>query len=151
MLQLPLYVEIAAKKKLPPGWKPTGLADRCKIKVQTGEKWWELPKVHAECVFRELIYQESTLAYYAWCWGNTRNGSWRPWPDMRTNINRYMIDVEHLEQINIDTARKRKIKLEDAEDGLLSNVDVVNALARCRLSTQHDHQHIMANSMTLHG
>ena len=108
-LKLPLYVEIAIKNQLPPGWKPTGLAERCKIKVQFGEKWWELPKVHAECVFGQLIYQETTTAYYAWCWGKTRNGSWQPCgSDMRTNINRYTIDVEHLVQVNIDNGRKRK-------------------------------------------
>ena len=111
MIQLPLYVEIAIKNELPPGWNPTGLAERCKIKVHFGKGsrawWWELPKVHTECVFAQLLDKETTLAYYAWCWGKTRDGSWH--------------------------ARKRKMRIEDAQDETLINVELVNALARCKL------------------
>ena len=52
---------------------------------------------------------------------------------MRTNINRYVIDFGHLVQVNIDNGRKKAIRLEDAEDPTLIDVELVNALARCKL------------------
>ena len=81
--------------------------------------------------------QDTTRANYAWCWGDTKPGSWRPFgPDMRTNINRYEIDVVQLVQVNIDNGRMRKIKLEDAEDERVVNEDLVHlvhALEQCKL------------------
>ena len=115
--RLPFYVEIAVKNQLPPDWHRTGRTERCKIKVQYGNNWLELPEMQAECVFAQLMYEEKTQAYYAWCWGKQRDGSWQPGGSaMRTNINRYMIDVEKCEQVNIDNRRTRKIKLECVED-----------------------------------
>ena len=113
----PPYVEIAIKNELPPDWVWTGLTEHFKIKVQFNKNWWELPLVQAECVFAQLMNTQNAQAYYAWCWGKQRDGSWQPGGSaMRTNINRYMIDVEKCEQVNIDNRRTRKIKLECAED-----------------------------------
>ena len=107
------YVKSAIRSALPPGWNPTGLAERVKIKVLIGKNWWQLPKVHAECVFGQLMSKNTTRANYAWCWGDTRSGSWRPFgPDMTTNINRYEIDVVQLVQfvaIFADVVRKVRI------------------------------------------
>ena len=64
--EMPFYVKIAIEEALPAGWTLTGLAERAKIKVQIGRKWWQLPKVHAECVFGQLIHRDTTLAKYAW-------------------------------------------------------------------------------------
>ena len=133
-IQLPFYVDIAMNNRLPPGWFPTGLAERIKIKVQFGKNWWELPKVHAECVFGQVMYEETIQAYYAWCWGKTKAESWQPdGHAFRTNINRYKIDFGNLVQVNIDNGRKKAIRLEDAEDPTLIDVELVNALARCKL------------------
>ena len=87
--------------------------------------------MHAECVFGQLIYQDTTLAKYAWCWGDTREGSWRA--QIGYNINRYQIDVENLMQVNIDNGRMRKIRLEGVADESVADVDLVNALAMCKL------------------
>ena len=129
--EMPFYVKIAIENALPGGWTVTGLAERIKIKVQIGKKWWQLPKVHAECVFGQLIYRDTTLAKYAWCWGDTREGSWRA--QTGYNINRYQIDVENLMQVNIDNGRLRKIRLEGVADESVADVALVNALAMCKL------------------
>ena len=121
-MDLPLYVWMAINDTLPPGWKPTGLTERYKIKVQFGKTWWELPMVQAECVFAQFRYTKTKVAYYAWCWGDERLGSWQPGgSNMKTNINRYIIDAENSEnsvQFNIDNGRKRTIKIEDTQEGL---------------------------------
>ena len=129
--EMPFYVKIAIEEALPAGWTLTGLAERAKIKVLIGRKWWQLPKVHAECVFGQLIYRDTTLANYAWCWGDTREGSWRT--QTGYNINRYQIDAENLMQVNIDNGRMRKIRLEGVADESAADVDLVNALAMCKL------------------
>ena len=129
--EMPFYVKIAIENALPGGWTVTGLAERIKIKVQIGKKWWQLPKVHAECVFGQLIYRDTTVAKYAWCWGDTREGSWRA--QTGYNINRYQIDVENLMQLNIDNGRMRKIRLEGVANESVADVDLVNALAMCKL------------------
>ena len=129
--EMPFYVKIAIENALPGGWTVTGLAERIKIKVQIGKKWWQLPKVHAECVFGQLIYRDTTLANYAWCWGDTREGSWRT--QTGYNINRYQIDAENLMQVNIDNGRMRKIRLEGVADESVADVALVNALAMCKL------------------
>ena len=129
--EMPFYVKIAIENALPGGWTVTGLAERIKIKVQIGKKWWQLPKVHAECVFGQLIYRDTTLANYAWCWGDTREGSWRT--QTGYNINRYQIDAENLMQVNIDNGRLRKIRLEGVADESVADVALVNALAMCKL------------------
>ena len=129
--EMPFYVKIAIENALPGGWTLTGLAERIKIKVQIGKKWWQLPKVHVECVFGQLIYRDTTLAKYAWCWGDTREGSWRA--QTGYNINRYQIDVENLMQVNIDNGRMRKIRLEGVADESAADVELVNALAMCKL------------------
>ena len=134
-MDLPLYVWMAINDTLPPGWMPTGLTERYKIKVQFGKTWWELPMVQAECVFLQFRYTKTKAAYYAWCWGDERLGSWQPGgPNMKTNISRYIIDAENSEnsvQFNIDNGRKRTIKIEDTHDGL-KNLE--NLLARqCKL------------------
>ena len=131
-MDLPLYVWMAINDTLPPGWKPTGLTERYKIKVQFGKTWWELPMVQAECVFLQFRYTKTKAAYYAWCWGDERLGSWQPGgPNMKTNISRYIIDAENSVQFNIDNDRKRTIKIEDTEDGL---DELENLLARqCKL------------------
>ena len=130
-MDVPDYIWMAINDTLPCGWKPTGLTERYKIKVQFGKNWWELPMVQAECVFAQLCDTKNTTAYYAWCWGETRYGSWHPWgPNMRTNINRYIIDVRNLVQFNIDNARQRTIKIEDSQDGLDS---LRYKLASCKL------------------
>ena len=130
-VELPFYVKIAIDNELPAGWNPTGLAESIKIKVLIGKNWWQLPKVHAECVFGQLIYRDTTLAKYAWCWGDTREGSWRA--QTGYNINRYQIDFENLMQLNIDNGRMRKIRLEGAAGESVADVDLVNALAMCKL------------------
>ena len=129
--ETPFYVKIAIENALPGGWTLTGLAERIKIKVEIGKKWWRLPKVHAECVFGQLIYRDTTLANYAWCWGDTREGSWRT--QTGYNINRYQIDAENLMQVNIDNGRLRKIRLEGVADESVADVALVNALAMCKL------------------
>jgi hypothetical protein len=129
--EMPFYVKIAIEEALPAGWTVTGLAERAKIKVRIGRKWWQLPKVHAECVFGQLIHRDTTLAKYAWCWGDAREGSWRA--QTGYNINRYQIDVENLMQVNIDNGRMRKIRLEGVADESAADVDLVNALAMCKL------------------
>ena len=129
--EMPFYVKIAIENALPGGWTVTGLAERIKIKVQIGKKWWQFPKVHAECVFGQLIYRDTTLANYAWCWGDTREGSWRT--QTGYNINRYQIDAENLMQVNIDNGRLRKIRLEGVADESVADVALVNALAMCKL------------------
>ena len=87
--------------------------------------------MHAECVFGQLIYRDTTLANYAWCWGDTREGSWRT--QTGYNINRYQIDAENLMQVNIDNGRLRKIRLEGVADESVADVALVNALAMCKL------------------
>ena len=135
-VELPFYVKIAIDNELPAGWTPTGLAESIKIKVLIGKNWWQLPKVHAECVFGQLIYKNTTIANYAWCWGDTRTrpGSWRPHgSDMETNINRYMIDAEKRVQFNIDNGRKREIMFEGASDETLEVMALVTKLGQCKL------------------
>ena len=77
------------------------------------------------------MYQDTTRANYAWCWGYIRDGSWRA--QTGYNINRYQIDVENLMQVNIDNGRMRKIRLEGVADESVADVDLVNALAMCKL------------------
>ena len=135
-VELPFYVKIAIDNELPAGWTPTGLAESIKIKVLIGKNWWQLPKVHAECVFGQLIYKNTTIANYAWCWGDTRTrpGSWRPHgPDMETNINRYMIDAEKRVQFNIDNGRKREVMFEGASDETPEVLALVTKLGQCKL------------------
>ena len=135
-VELPFYVKIAIDNELPDGWIPTRLAESIKIKVRIGKNWWQLPEVHAECVFGQLIYKKTTIANYAWCWGETRTrpGSWRPHgPNMETNINRYMIDVENRVQFNIDNGRKREIMFEGAPHETCSVEALAAKLGQCKL------------------
>ena len=136
---VPWYVDVAIKNRLPPWLQSTGLAERYKIKVQFPKYWWTLPKEQAECVFWQVMNQNAAVAHYAWCWGDTRQGSWQPREThFKTNINRYAIDVQQLVQVNIDNGRTRKIMVEKAEDTFSDGDEVFiellgNRLARCKL------------------
>ena len=137
--RVPWYVDVAINKRLPPWLQPTGLAEHYKIKVKFPKSWWTLPKEQAECVFWQVVNQNATVANYAWCWGDTKLGSWQPRNShFKTNINRYAIDVEKLVQVNIDNMREREIIVEKAEDTLSDGDEVliellVNRLAKCKL------------------
>ena len=127
----PFYVVMAINDRLPNGWKRTGLAEHIKISVQFGRKWWTLPMVQAECIIAQVLQQKTPVAYYAWCWGDTRYGSWQyGGPNMRTNINRYAIDVTRLLQVNIDNGRERNVIIEDTREDFRALVD---SLAHCKL------------------
>ena len=47
---------------------------------------------------------------YTWDWGASRPGPFAPAGE-QTSINRYMIDFQTWEQVNIDNGRRRSVRL----------------------------------------
>ena len=47
---------------------------------------------------------------YTWDWGASRPGSFAPEGE-QTSINRYRIDFQTWEQVNIDNGRRRSVRL----------------------------------------
>ena len=70
--------------------------------------WWAIPADMSEAIYEKYINDED--AGFTWDWGSSRAGSWRP-EGGETSINRYIIDFETWEQRNIDTDRRRSVRV----------------------------------------
>ena len=71
-------------------------------------KWWSIPTDMSAQIYG--LYKSGQNAVYTWDWGDSREGTWRP-DDEITSINRYIIDFETMEQKNLDTDRKRSVRI----------------------------------------
>ena len=79
------------------------------IEVSFGRgMFWSLPQEMSKQIYEK--YQSGENAGYTWDWGDSRTGTWRP-DDEPTSLNRYVIDFDKMEQTNIDTDRKRSIRI----------------------------------------
>ena len=70
--------------------------------------FWSLPPEMSKQIYEK--YQSGENAVYTWDWGDSTAGTWRP-DDKPTPISRYVIDFDTMEQTNIDTDRKRSIRI----------------------------------------
>ena len=62
-------------------------------------------------------YMEGEDVGYVWDWGpDGRDGSWAP-DGRATKLNRYKIDFQAWEQVNIDTDRRRTVRLSWVTEG----------------------------------
>jgi hypothetical protein len=79
------------------------------IQVARGHgMWWSVPAEMSKQLYESYANNED--AVYTWDWGDTRQGAWKP-DDEETSISRYIVDFVSCEQRNIDTDRKRSIRL----------------------------------------
>ena len=70
--------------------------------------WWSIPWEMSQALYEKHLQGQD--AGYTWDWGEDRIGSWRP-DDQKTSINRYVIDFDKMEQENIDSGRRRTIRI----------------------------------------
>ena len=70
--------------------------------------WWSIPAGESKRMYDQ--YVEGLDVVYTWDWGNSRLGSF-VLDGEPTSINRYMIDFETWEQVNIDNNRRRSVRL----------------------------------------
>ena len=71
--------------------------------------WWALPQDMSQKLYDKYRADEVDIGY-AWDWGDSRIGSWRP-EDEDTSINRYLLDFEAGIQRNIDNNRHRTMRI----------------------------------------
>ena len=72
------------------------------------DMWWSMPAVMSAQIYQKYLNSED--AGYTWHWGDSRPGSWAPEGEV-TSINRYTIDFQTWEQVNIDNGRRRSVRL----------------------------------------
>ena len=70
--------------------------------------WWSLPPEMSAQIYDK--YKSAENAGYTWDWGDSREGTWRP-HDEPTSINRYIINFETMEHMNLDTEWKRSVRI----------------------------------------
>ena len=72
------------------------------------DMWWSMPAVMSAQVYQKYLNSEN--AGCTWDFGDSRPGSWAPEGEM-ASINRYTIDFQTWEQVNIDNGRRRSVRL----------------------------------------
>ena len=73
------------------------------------DQWWSIPKELSQGLVEKM--REGQNAGYTWDWGeNGRVGSWKH-DEQETSINRYILDFVTMTQTNIDSGRKRSIRI----------------------------------------
>ena len=73
------------------------------------DQWWSIPKELSQGLVEKM--REGQNAGYTWDWGeNGRVGSWKH-DEQETSINRYILDFVTMTQTNIDSRRKRSIRI----------------------------------------
>ena len=70
--------------------------------------WWSMPQQMSAEIYNKYMSGEN--AAYTWDSGDFSQGSGQPDAD-HTFLNRYIIDFEAMEQTNIDTNRKRSVRI----------------------------------------
>ena len=70
--------------------------------------WWSIPADMSREMY--VKYQNNEDVAYTWDWGNSRYGSWAP-DGKLTRISRYVIDCVTWTQRNINTERRRSVRL----------------------------------------
>ena len=70
--------------------------------------WWSIPADMSQQMYEN--YRNKKDVGYTWDWGKSRYGT--PAPEGKlTRINRYVIDFNTWEQRNLDTDRRRSVRL----------------------------------------
>ena len=72
------------------------------------DMWRSMPAAMSVQIYQKYVNCKD--AVYTWHWGASRPGSFAPAGE-QISINRYMIDFQILEQVNIDNGRRRSVRL----------------------------------------
>ena len=79
--------------------------------------WWSIPADTSQRLYEHYknAYTSQRLSQtqdivYTWDWGNSRYGSWAPEGNV-TSTSRYVIDFFTWEQRNLDSDRRRPVRL----------------------------------------
>ena len=70
--------------------------------------WWSMPQQMSAEIYNKHMSGEN--AAYTWDSGDSSQGSGQPDAD-HTFLNRYILDFEAMEQMNMDTNRKRSVRI----------------------------------------
>ena len=70
--------------------------------------WWSMSAGMSVQIYQKYVNGKD--AVYTWDWGASRPGSFAPEGEL-IPINRYRIDFQTWEQVNIDNGRRRSVRL----------------------------------------
>ena len=70
--------------------------------------WWSMPAEMSVQIYQMHLNGKDVV--YTLEWGASRTGSFAPAGEL-SSINRYMIDFQTWEQVNIDNGRRRSVRL----------------------------------------
>ena len=72
------------------------------------DMWWSMSAGTSAQIYQKYVNGKDVV--YTWDWGASRPGSFAPAGE-HTSINRYLIDFQTWEQVNIDNGRRRSVRL----------------------------------------
>ena len=70
--------------------------------------WWSMSAGMSVQIYQKYVNGKDVV--YTWDWGASRPGSFAPEGE-QISINRYRIDFQTWEQVNIDNGRRRSVRL----------------------------------------
>ena len=72
------------------------------------DMWWSMPAEMSDQIYKKYLNGEDVV--YTWDWGASRPGFFAPEGE-QISINRYRIDFQTWEQVNIDNGRRQSVRL----------------------------------------
>ena len=88
-------------------WRAPDLTPLVEVEHRNGMRW-TIPQTTSAYLYQTFMLREKTD--YAWDWGSTRAGSWRPNTQV-TTASRYVICFQKMVQTNVDNNRQRAVRL----------------------------------------